>query len=219
MIRDSSDLGFGAVKNGQDQPGLGGFHRTGQRVGAARMHHAGQHRLQRPAALDQSFEPMLRQLDLLPCRGCQDFQHCRGNDVTCWIGALAVQHDDPLIRALLAHDKPRRHHCVDRQAALDLHRGGADRTAGPRQGRTDQGGQDGSDDASSHLAFARAAERAHFTECGRPGANVACLQPALGRRGVAGSQVFECLVNDGPHGDTCLMPRRDSRHRRRRCFR
>jgi hypothetical protein len=64
MIRDPPDLGLGAVKHRQDQPGLGGLHRTGQRIGAARMHDAGQHRFEIPTALDQPFEPMLRHLDV-----------------------------------------------------------------------------------------------------------------------------------------------------------
>ena len=58
MVGGLPDRGFGAVKNGQDQPGLGGLYGAGQGIGAARMHDAGQHRLERSAALDQPFEPM-----------------------------------------------------------------------------------------------------------------------------------------------------------------
>ncbi len=79
MVRNPPDLVLGAVKNGKDQPGLGGLHRARQRIGAAWMHDAGQHRLEIPAALDQPFEPMLRNLVLLSRRWRQNVQD-RGRD-------------------------------------------------------------------------------------------------------------------------------------------
>ena len=134
LIRDLPDLGLGAEQHGQDQPGLGGLHRAGQRIGAAWVHHAGQHRLETSTAFDKPFEPMLRHLVLLPRRRCQNFQDRGGEDLTRRVGALAVQHDDPLIRPLLPHDEPRRHRRADRQCTFDLHRGCADRGPGSRKG-------------------------------------------------------------------------------------
>ena len=226
LVGDLPDLGLGAVKHGHDQPGLGGLDRAGQRIGAARVHDAGQHRLERPAALDQPFEPMLRHLALLPRRRRQNFQHRGRDDLTGRVGALAIQHDDALIRPLLPHHEPRRHRRPNRQRALDLHRGRADRTTGPGKGGADQCGQHRGDDARSGLALARAREHVPFAEGGGPGSHVAGLQRALDRCGVAGGDLVECLVHDGLHGGTFrgmivgrLRRRRDSRHRRRRCFR
>ena len=200
LIRDLADLGLGAEQHGQDQPGLGGLHRASQRIGAARVHHAGQHRLETSTAFDEPFEPMLRHLVLLPRRRRQNFQHRGGENLTRRIGALAVQHDDPLIRPLLPHDEPRRHRRADRQRTFDLHRGCADRGSGSREGRTNKRGQDSRDDAGSPLALAGTGKHVHFAEGGSPGPHVAGLQRALDRRGVADGDLFERLVHDGLHG-------------------
>ena len=129
MIGDLPDLALGAVKNGQDQPGLPSLHRPGQRIGAARMHDAGQHRFEISTALDQPIEPMLGDVESLARRGRQNFQDRGRDDLTRRVCALAVQHHNPLIRPFLSHDEPRRHHGGDGQRALDLHRGRADRTS------------------------------------------------------------------------------------------
>ena len=210
MIRDPPDLDLGTEQHGQDQPGLGSLHHAGQRIGAARVHHAGQHRLETSTAIDKPLEPMLRHLVLLPRRRCQNFQDRGGKDLTRRVGALAVQHDDPLIRPLLPYDESRRHRGADRQCTLDLYRGCADRSPWSREGRTNERGQDGRDDAGSPLALAGAGEHVHFTEGGGPGPHVAGLQRPLDRRGVAGSNLFECLVHDGRHCCICAQQvRRD----------
>ena len=143
---------------------------------------------------------MLRHLVLLPRRRRQNFQDRGGENLTRRVGALAVQHDDPLIRPLLPHDEPRRHRRANRQCTLDLHRGCADRGPGSREGRTNERGQDGRDDAGRPLALAGAGKHVHFAEGGGPGPHVTGLQRALNRRGVADSDLFERFVHDGVHG-------------------
>ena len=134
LVRDPPDLGFGAVENGQDQSGLGGFDRTGQRIGAARMHNPGQHRFEVSTALDQTFKPMFGDLTLLPCRRRLNFHDRSRHDPPRRVRALAIQHDDALICAFLPHHELRRHEGGNRQRALDLYRDRADRTPWPRKG-------------------------------------------------------------------------------------
>ena len=93
-IGDLPDLALGAIKNGQDQPGLPSLHRPGQRIGAARMHDAGQHRFEISTALDQPIEPMLGDVELLARRGAS-FQDRGRDDPTRRVCALAVQHQIP----------------------------------------------------------------------------------------------------------------------------
>ena len=122
---------------------------------------------------------MLRHLILLPCRRCQNFQDRGGENLARRVGALAVQHDDPLIRPLLPDDESRRHRRADRQRTADLHRGFSDRGPGSREVRTNKRGQDGRDDARSLLARAGAGKHIHFAEGGGPGPHVTGLQRAL----------------------------------------
>ncbi|MGA2313694.1 MAG: hypothetical protein ABSF87_15200 [Xanthobacteraceae bacterium] len=105
-----------------------------ERIGAAWVHHAGQHRLETLTAFDKPLEPMLRHLVSLPRRRCQNFLDRGGENLTRRIGALPVQHGDPVIRPVLPHDESRRHGRADWQRTLDLHRGCADRSPGSREG-------------------------------------------------------------------------------------
>jgi hypothetical protein len=126
MIRDPPNFGLGAVENGKDQSGIGGFDRADQCILAARMHNTGQHRFESPTALDQPFESMLRNLSLLPFCRRQNFQARGRDDPSRRVRALTVQHDDPLVRPFLPHHEPRRHRRGDRQRTLDLHGDQAD---------------------------------------------------------------------------------------------
>jgi len=125
-IGDLSDFGLGAEQHGLDQPCLGGLHRPGQRIVAARVHHAGRHRLEALTALDQPFEPMLRDLASLPHRRRQNFQDRGRDNLARRVRASAVQHHDPLARPFFPHHEPNRHRRRDRQRPLDLYRDGAD---------------------------------------------------------------------------------------------
>ena len=78
------------------------------------MNHAGQHRFKILATLDKPLEPMLKHLTVLPRRWRQNFQAGGRDDLTCRVGAIAIEHNDPLIRPLLPHDESRRHHLADR---------------------------------------------------------------------------------------------------------
>ena len=121
VVRDSADFGFGAVENGQNQSGLGGFDRTGQRIHAARMHNPGQHRFKASATLDHTFKPMLGDLALLSRRWRLNFQDRGRHDPPRRVRALAIQHDDALIRAFLPRHELYRHGGGNRQRPLDLY--------------------------------------------------------------------------------------------------
>ena len=104
---------------------------------------------------------MLGHFPLLPPRRRQNFQDCSGDELTCRIGALSIQNDDPLSRAFFARDKILRHRDADRQGALEVRRHRADSASWPWQRRTDQGRQDRCDDARrprSRASSARGSE-------------------------------------------------------------
>ena len=232
------NLSFGTVENRNDQAGLSGLDGTGQRIGAAWVYHAGQHRFKVPATLDQTFEPMFHDLTLLPRHGCLDFQDCGRNHPADGVRALTIQYDDARVRPLLPHHDPHRHHLADGQAAFDLNRGGADRTAGSGKGGADERGEHPCNDTRSGLALARMGWHVPFAEGGGPGPHIPGLENAFGRCGIAEGDLIERLVYNGLHFENFqrqtvlrrwpigrwrlatggFRPRRDIRHRhRRRC--
>ena len=171
-LRSSSDLAQFRLRREQhrhDQPGLGRRQRTGERLGAARVHHAGEHRLEPAAALQQSIQPMLRHLALQLGRGRHNLQHGSCQLPARRIGTLALENHEPLVRPFLPHDHLRRQDGVDRQGGPYLYRGRADGRSGSGQGRPDQRGQDRSDDPGRVLHVAGFGDLADIAESGGPG--------------------------------------------------
>ena len=178
-----------------DQPGLGRLHRTGERLGAARVHHAGEHRLEPAAALQQPLQPMLRHI--APHAASWAPTTSIVAVATCFpVGSVhdAVENHQPLVRPLLPHHYLRRQDGIDRQCGQYLHRGRADRRSGSRQLRPDQRGQDGRDDPGRALRVGGVGKQADIAEGGAPGAYITRLQGALQRCGIAEPDLVERLV-------------------------
>ncbi len=76
---DPAHLRLRPEQHRHDQPGLGRLHRAGERLGATRVHHAGEHRLEPAAALQQPLQPVLRHGAPQPSRGRHDFQRSGGD--------------------------------------------------------------------------------------------------------------------------------------------
>ena len=104
-----------------DQPGRRGLYRTGERLGAARVHHAGEHRLEIAAALQQAVQPMLRHIALQSRRGRHNLNRGIGHRLPGRTRALAVENDEHPVRPFFAHDDLRGENGIDRQRSLDLH--------------------------------------------------------------------------------------------------
>ena len=132
------------------------------------MHDAGQHRLERPTALDQPLEPMLRRSGAAAVSSAPELPASRSRRPDPTGPCIGRPARRSLDRAASPAPRAVRSSPPIGSAPIDLHRGRADRTSRSRKGRAGQCGQHRSDDARSRLALARAGEHVPLRRKRRP---------------------------------------------------
>ena len=180
-----------------DQPGFGRLHRTGERLGAARVHHAGKHRLEPAAALQQALPADAPALRAVAASWAPRPPSWRWPPA-CPVGPV---HCPSSITIPPSARFSRTTTCAVSTASIGrrayLHRGRADGRSGPGRAEPTSAVRMRRDDPGRALCVGSLGEHARIAKGGGPGAYIARLQGALHRRGIAGLDLVECLVQDG----------------------